>query len=295
MSAWAAQKVGAGLGIPVVVTFHALGSVKRRHQGSADTSPAERIAVETELLTTVDRVVATSTDEVEELHRLHPDPVPTSVVPCGVDTELFTPLGHSVGGRSRRHRVVTLGRLVPRKGYDTVVTALVGVPDTELLIAGGTRAPEPERDRLQHLAAEIGVADRVRFLPQVPHPEVPALLRSADVVVTTPWYEPFGIVPVEAMACGRPVVGSAVGGLLDTVAPGRTGVLVPPRDPDALATALLDLLNRPAERDRLGANGVRRVARHYTWPRVAVNTVEAYRATLRTAAGAAPMAVGGRR
>lgn len=294
MSAWAAQNVRASLDIPVVITFHALGSVKRRHQGSADTSPADRIAIETELLLAVDRVIATSTDEVKELHRLHADPAPTSVVPCGVDPTLFTPDGNRLGGRSHRHRIVALGRLVPRKGYDTVVAALAGVPDTELLIAGGTRGPEPERDRLQRLAAEAGVADRVRFLPQVPHSDVPAVLRSADVVVTTPWYEPFGIVPVEAMACGRPVVGSAVGGLLDTVVPGETGVLVPPRDHDALATALRDLLNRPEGRERLGANGVRRVARHYAWPRVAASTLKAYEATLQTMAGATPMAVGGR-
>lgn len=294
MSAWAARKVGITLGIPVVVTFHALGSVKRRHQGSADTSPPGRIAVETELLAGVDRVIATASDEVRELHRLHTDPAPTSVVPCGVDPVLFAPNGPRLGGRSHPHRIVALGRLVPRKGNDTVVAALAGVPDAELLIAGGTRGPEPERDRLQRLAAEAGVADRVRFLPQVPHGEVPAVLRSADVVVTTPWYEPFGIVPVEAMACGRPVVGSAVGGLLDTVVPDETGVLVPPRDPDALATALRDLLARPEERERLGANGVRRVARHYTWPRVAASTVEAYDATLQAAVGAAPMAVGGR-
>lgn len=294
MSAWAAHRVAASLDIPVVITFHALGSVKRRHQGSADTSPAGRTAVETSLLTSVERVIATSSDEVAELHRLQPGHVPTTIVPCGVDRVLFTPDGPALDGRAQRHRIVALGRLVPRKGYDTVVTALAGVPDTELVIAGGTRGPEPERARLQRLAAEAGVADRVQFLPQVPHTTVPALLRSADVVVTTPWYEPFGIVPVEAMACGRPVVGSAVGGLLDTIVPDRTGVLVPPRDPDALAHALRSLLERPEECERLGANGVRRVAQHYTWPRVAASTVEAYRMVLGTAPEAAPVAVGGR-
>jgi len=125
-----------------------------------------------------------------------------------------------------------------------------------------------------------GVDDWLRLMPQVPRSAVPKLLRSADAVVTVPWYEPFGIVPLEAMACGRPVVASAVGGMLDTVLPDGTGVLVPPRDPAALAEAVGRLLDDPARRERYGRAGAAWVRSRFTWEHVAQGTLEAYQHTL---------------
>jgi D-inositol-3-phosphate glycosyltransferase len=280
MSGWAAQRAAAVAGLPTVITFHALGSVKRRHQGSADTSPAQRVAVEADLATSVQRIIATCTDEVAELSDLTSRPAVTSVVPCGVDVRHFTPTGDVRDDRCCPRRIVALGRLVPRKGFATVIEALPKLPDTELVLAGGSGGPEPERDRLLEIAAAHGVEQRVRMLPQVGRTEVPALLRSADVVVATPWYEPFGIVPLEAMACGRPVVATAVGGMLDSVVPGQTGTLVPPHDPAALAAALQHLLDRPALRERLGRHGVERARTHYAWTSVAERTLRAYALTL---------------
>jgi D-inositol-3-phosphate glycosyltransferase len=281
MSGWAARRAAAPLALPTVITFHALGSVKRRHQGADDTSPAARGAVEADLATSVQRIIATCTDEVAELGELTSRPAATSVVPCGVDVRHFTPDGSARDDRRHPRRIVGLGRLVPRKGFATVIEALPQLPDTELVLAGGSGGPEPERERLLALAAAFGVEQRVRMLPQVARAEVPALLRSADVVVAVPWYEPFGIVPLEAMACGRPVVASAVGGMLDTVVPGRTGLLVAPHDPAALAEALRHLLERPALRERLGRQGVERVRHHYGWDTVARDTLQAYASTLR--------------
>jgi D-inositol-3-phosphate glycosyltransferase len=106
--------------------------------------------------------------------------------------------------------------------------------------------------------------------------DLPALLRSADAVACAPWYEPFGIVPLEAMACGVPVLGTAVGGLCDSVVHGQTGLLVPPRSPAELAAALDELLRDPARREALGAAGVKRVRRRFTWSRVAEQTLAAY-------------------
>jgi D-inositol-3-phosphate glycosyltransferase len=106
--------------------------------------------------------------------------------------------------------------------------------------------------------------------------EMPALMRSADAVVAVPWYEPFGIVPLEAMACGRPVVASAVGGLTDTVVDGVTGLLVPPRDPRRLASVLRDLLASPRLRTRLGRAGLARARANYTWQQVAARTEAVY-------------------
>lgn len=154
----------------------------------------------------------------------------------------------------------------------------------ELLVAGGPAredlGADPEVRRLRGLADARGVADRVRFLGSVAREDVPRLMCSADLVVSVPWYEPFGIVPVEAMACGRPVVGSAVGGLLDTVVPGVTGELVPPRRPDLLAPVLRDLLGDPERRAAYGRAGRARAVEKYPWSRVTADTEEVYAAAL---------------
>ncbi len=113
------------------------------------------------------------------------------------------------------------------------------------------------------------VLDRVRLLGRVSRSELPALLRSADIVVCMPWYEPFGMVPLEAMACGRPVVASAVGGIVDTVVDGATGTLVRPQRPDMLAHALRRLLSDPVRRAGFGLAGRERAVMRYRWDRIA--------------------------
>ena len=120
------------------------------------------------------------------------------------------------------------------------------------------------------------MADRVRFLGKVAREHVPALMRSADVVVSVPWYEPFGIVPLEAMACGVPVVASAVGGHLDTVVPGVTGLLVPPREPYALGRALRRLLGRRPARRRTVPPPPSGRDRRYDWDKIADQTAAVY-------------------
>jgi glycosyltransferase involved in cell wall biosynthesis len=283
MSGWAADRAAVGLADPppLVQTFHALGLVKRRHQGTADTSPAVREGVEAALVSRADHIIATCTDELAELAALGAEPARVSVIPCGVDTRLFRPQGPSAPRPEHGpHRLVVVSRLVPRKGIGEVIEALPLLPGTELVVAGGPPAAgldtDPEAVRLRELSRARGVEDRVRLLGSVTRAEVPALLRSADVAVCVPWYEPFGIVPLEAMACGIPVVGSAVGGLLDTVAHRRTGLLVPPRDPEALAAAIRHLLDNPSLRLHLGAEAAAQVREHYTWPQVAWATLRVY-------------------
>ncbi|WP_344285266.1 glycosyltransferase, partial [Actinomadura napierensis] len=237
--------------VPVVQTYHALGTVKRRHQGDKDTSPASRLRLERSIGRAADAVIATCADEVAELAAMDVPRERVSVVPCGVDLGLFTPDGHRSDGRGG-HRLVVLSRLVERKGVDTAIRALAHLPDAELAVAGGPPrsdlAGDPEVRRLRRVADDAGVAGRVEFLGRLGREEVPPLLRSASLVVTLPWYEPFGMVPLEAMACGVPVVASAVGGHLDTVVDGVTGVLVPPRDPEAAAAAIRESLDDPAGR-----------------------------------------------
>jgi glycosyltransferase involved in cell wall biosynthesis len=287
MSAWAAAVTAERLNLPLLVTFHALGAVKRRYQGQSDTSPLNRIRVETAVAAEADSIVATCGDEVTELGFLGVPANKVAVVPCGVDLGHFSPAAGNgssaaVPERGSRYRLVSAGRLVRRKGYDTTIEALTRLPDTELLIAGGGDAtPEPEHDRLLTLADQLGVADRVRLIGQVAHPQMPALLRSADLVVCSPWYEPFGIVPLEAMACGVPVVASAVGGMLDSVVDGVTGVHVPPRDSAALAEAIGALLDAPDHRAELSRAGLERVRSRYSWDRVAADTAAVYQRTAR--------------
>jgi D-inositol-3-phosphate glycosyltransferase len=280
MSGLAALTAGRPLGLPVVQTFHALGVVKRRHQGAKDTSPPGRLHNERFLAREADRIVATCSDEVFELVRMGADLRRITVVPCGVDLGLFRPDGPAEPRDPGRSRLLVVSRLVERKGIGSVITALAELPETELVVAGGppTRrlAEDPEARRLAALAERLGMAGRVRFRGQVEPGDLPALYRSADLVVCVPWYEPFGIVPLEAMACGVPVVASAVGGLVDSVVDGVAGVHVPPRRPDLLARVLAGLLADPARRAALGAAGARRARRRYGWDRIARGTLDVY-------------------
>jgi glycosyltransferase involved in cell wall biosynthesis len=284
MSGLAALVGARELDVPVVQTFHALGTVKRRHQGDADTSPPERLRLEAAVARQVDRIIATCSDEVDELARMRVPRSSVDVVPCGVDLRLFTDRGPVLPRTGCRRRLVTIGRLVERKGVQTVIEALAGLQDTELLVAGGPTPDrldtDPDVRRLRSVADRHGVADRVHFLGRVLREDVPPLLRSADVLVTVPWYEPFGITPLEAMACGRPVVATAVGGLQDSVADGVTGDLVPPRDPERLGEALAALLADDERRAAYGAAGVRRARARYRWSRVVADTETVYRQVL---------------
>jgi len=283
MSGIAGLLSAPAVGVPLVQTFHALGSVKRRHQGAHDTSPAERVARERLLCRAVDRIVATCTDEVAELRALGADPDRVDVVPCGVDIGRFRPDPDRTAAGDRepgRLRLLSVGRLVERKGVDTVIEALVELPAAELVVAGGPPADlldhDDEARRLARLADALGVRDRVRFVGSVTQDAVRDLMHACDVVVCDPWYEPFGIVPLEAAACGRPVVGAAVGGLLDSVLDGRTGLLVPPRDAAALVAALRRVGDDPALGERLGAAARVRAERLYGWTTVAARTLESY-------------------
>jgi D-inositol-3-phosphate glycosyltransferase len=285
MSAVAALAAAPALGIPVVHTYHALGTVKRRHQGERDTSPPARLELERAIAARVDRIVATCSDEVFELARMGAHRRRITVVPCGVDLERFTVDGDAEPRPERPYRIVVASRLVERKGIDDVVRALAAVPGAELHVAGGPDASElgadPEARRLRALAAELGVGDRVHLRGRVGRDAMPALIRSADVVVCAPWYEPFGIVPLEAMACGVPVVATAVGGQIDSVVHGVTGVHVPPRDPEALATALRDLLGSPAARVLYGRAGRLRAETRFDFDRIAAATLGVYRDVVR--------------
>lgn len=290
MSGWVGLALRRRFGIPLVVTFHALGLVRQRHQGGADRFPKVRIPIEHQLAGGADAVIATCPQDEQDLLELYgADPAHVHVVPCGVDIDQFR-----AGGRARARArlridpsefvVLQLGRMVPRKGVDNVVRALAqldGPPRARLYIVGGaTREPDlhatPELERLRSIAEAHGVADRVVFVGRRDQSELRDWYQAADVFATTPWYEPFGITPLEAMACGRPVVASAVGGLKTTVLDGVTGFLVPPNDATALARRLDQLRRQPSLASALGRAGAQRVRRHFTWSDVTAQLAQVY-------------------
>ncbi|HEY3007571.1 MAG TPA: glycosyltransferase [Micromonosporaceae bacterium] len=273
MSGLAAVTAARRVDLPVVQTYHALGSVKRRHQGAADTSPAGRIGYERALGRAVDRVVAQCADEVRELVLLGVPRTRIALIPSGVDLERFTPAGPAAPRDPSRPRILSVGRMVDRKGFGDLIRAMRVVPRAECVVIGGPPAGELASDpvacKLRALADRCKVADRVRLVGAVPREEMPRWYRSADVLACSPWYEPFGLTPLEAMACGVPVVATAVGGLTDTVVDGLTGDLVRPRDPRALGGVLRRLLGDPMRRLAYATAALDRARHVYSWRRCA--------------------------
>jgi D-inositol-3-phosphate glycosyltransferase len=303
MSGAVALDLGRRLGVPVVQIFHAMGKTKRRHQAEADNSPRERVGIELEIIREADRLIAQCPSERSELvDDYGADPAKVVIIPSGVNIETFRPVAREearqrIGLDPDEPVVAYIGRMLPRKDVRNIVRAVAllkegtdaqmreatGVPRL-LLVGGETVDPDPvatpEIGELQRLAAALGIADRVHFTGKRQASELRYYYGGGDVVVTTPWYEPFGLTPLEAMACGRPVIGSAVGGITFTIEHGVTGFLVAPRDPAALATRLHQLLGDPILQARMGRAARARVERQFTWSAVAAGTAALYRALL---------------
>jgi D-inositol-3-phosphate glycosyltransferase len=293
MSGWVGVELKRELGIPLVQIFHAMGKTKRRHQGGADTSPGDRIAVEMEIIAAADCIIAQCPAERHELlDDYDADPARVVVIPSAVNTDLYAPVEkvaarRIIGIEPDALNVVYVGRMLPRKDIRNVVRAmahLTDLPVTLLLVGGETaqvdREATPEIGVLQDLSAELSIADRVRFFGKRQPNTLRYYYSAGDVAVTTPWYEPFGLTPLEAMACARPVVGSAVGGITFTIQDGVTGYLVPPKDPVALAGALRRLLADAPLREEMGRAARERVEREFTWRTVAERTSALYRSLL---------------
>jgi anti-anti-sigma factor len=239
--------------VPVVHTYNALGTGRAGHRTDAETLTARRASW----------IVASSAQEAAELRRLGVRRTQVSVVPCGVDADLFSPDGPA-HARTAPRRVVARGGSVQHNGFADVVTAVSVLADTELVIVGeGGQTTE-----LRELAGGLGALDRVVFAGAVPHGEMPALLRSADVVVCVPWSDPFGVAALQAMACGVPVVAAAVGALTDIVVHKVTGLHVPAGSPRVLARALRQLLADDIWREEFGIAARDRVVARYSRARV---------------------------
>jgi glycosyltransferase involved in cell wall biosynthesis len=292
MSGLASLGAAARLHVPLVTTFHALGRVRRLHQGRADGFPDARFAIEHTLVQRSDRIIAECPQDQDDLETLyHARTEQIDVVPCGFDAAEFAPIDRAqarrlLGVPADAFVVLQLGRMVARKGVDNVIEAIGKLPPdvrkrVRLYVVGGNSvtpdvAATPELGRLQRVAAEAGVTGLTVFVGKRGRTDLRAWYSASDVFVSTPWYEPFGITPVEAMACGRAVIGADVGGIRSTVRHGRTGFLVPPKDPQALAARLLQLMQQPELCRELGQAGLVRARMLYTWLGVAGQLERAY-------------------
>lgn len=301
MSGMVAQHLKEALGLPFVITFHALGQVRRMAQGAADAFPPGRVRIESGLMQQADRIIAECQQDRQDMEHLYgAHPARIAMAPCGFDPDELWPTPQDearvmLGLPRERFTVLQLGRIVPRKGVDTVIEAVAllrrqhGV-DAQLLIVGGDvghigdadggARDGPELARLRALAAALDIAGYVHFAGQQARSALRHYYSAADAFVTTPWYEPFGITPVEAMACARPVIGSEVGGIKSTVIDGDTGFLVPSRDPQAVAERLATLHRDPGLARSMGEAGLRRAYRHYTWRIVTRQVATIYAAVL---------------
>jgi D-inositol-3-phosphate glycosyltransferase len=284
MSGLVAAELKKQLGIPFVITFHALGRVRRQFQRQADEFPDERFAIEDRLVAEADHIIAEAPQDEEDLIRLYnADPMNITMVPCGFDPTELAPISKtlariSLGLPPDERIVLHLGRLVPRKGTETVIRAFGRLlhrhqmPARLLIVGGNSDDPDPkatpEIARLQKIAREENVADHVTFVGRRGREVLKYYYSAADIFVTTPWYEPFGITPLEAMACGTPVIGSNVGGIKFTVRDGETGYLVKPQDPDGLAEKIAYLYANPKLLGVFGRQAIQRVNDLFTWSKV---------------------------
>lgn len=266
-----------GTRVPVVQTFHSVGA-PRRPGTTADAAPA-RTRLERLVARAVRGVLAGSSAELAALTGLGVPRGAITLVPFGVDTARFGPEGPAAR-RSKRPRLLAAAPATPRHRLDTVIAALAALPGTELVIAGGPPRAEIRTDpmlrELARLAERAGVSDRVMFTGKVSQARIPALLRSADLFVQVAADEPCGILPVESMACGTPVVAAADGVSSDEVVDGATGVLVRPGDPQALARRIRDLLASPMLLEGYGIAAADRARSRYSWERVGQQTIAAY-------------------
>jgi D-inositol-3-phosphate glycosyltransferase len=298
MSALVADQVKQHLGIPYVVTFHALGKVRRQHQGKADGFPDDRFAIETQVVQTADGLIAECPQDRDDLIKLYgADASKIHIVPCGVDLGEFWPIPKTqaratLGLPADAPVVLQLGRMVPRKGVDTVIRAMALLAkqrlSPHLVVVGGESAtPDPDKTpeigRLQALASELGLRDNITFVGQRGREVLKYFYSAADMFVTTPWYEPFGITPLESMACGTPVIGSNVGGIKFTVRDGETGYLVAPKSPEQVCDRIAFLYRHPEMLHMFGCQAIRHVARQFTWTKVASSLSGIYESVLAAA------------
>jgi D-inositol-3-phosphate glycosyltransferase len=282
LSGVSGHRIKHELGLPLVTTFHTLARVKAE---TGDPEPRRRVEAEIEVIRCSEVITANSVAEAHQLRRLYEAPPERiEIVPPGVEHALFSP-GDQQGARAalglgRGPMLMFVGRIQPLKGVDVAVEAFaaLGRPEATLLVVGGASGPEgqAEVERLRHRIAQLGLGDSVRFVDPQPHHMLGTYYRAADVVLAPSRSESFGLVALEAAACGTPVVASAVGGLRTLIDHGHTGFLVEGRDPLVFASFADEVLSNPMLAAEMAMNAAER-AQSYTWASMADRLMRVYR------------------
>ncbi len=288
MSGWVGMQLKKHYPTQLVHTYHSLGAVKYQSVSDIPAIADQRLAIEREILETFDCVVPTSPQERADLQNLVSTKGNTEIIPCGTDIENFKVLSkpearRQLGLPTTNKTVMYVGRFDQRKGIETLVRAIAQICDgretskldmdtLSLLIVGGSdpnQADGLERQRIEDLVTELGITAQVNFVGMVGHDMLPLYYAAADVCVVPSHYEPFGLVAIEAMACGTPVIASDVGGLQFTVVSEETGLLVPPQDVDAFAQAIERTLVDELWAKKASKQAARRVRDNFSWAGVA--------------------------
>ena len=285
---WLSGPVALGLrerlGIPVVSSLHTLGEVQRLVTAGA-TDARQRIPTERQVIREADVVVAASPQEREEMLRLYAaDPDRTSVIPCGFDESIFRPLDRSAAraelGLTGPKVVLFAGRMERIKGIDVLLRAVAALDglDLQIVIIGGG-ADDAGLARVYLTAEQLGIRDRLHCVGTVPHHRMPLYYSATDVCVVPSLYETFGLVALEAMACGTPVIAARVGGLQATVTDGKNGYLIPWHCPEPYAERMEIVLENDLLRESLG-KAAQASVKHLTWSTVGDRLISLYEKAL---------------
>jgi D-inositol-3-phosphate glycosyltransferase len=309
MSAWIGLQLKQFSNIQLVHTYHSLGAIKYRAVAQQPAIADTRLAVEQQILEQAHCVVATSPQEKEHLRSLVSSRGHIEVIPCGTDLDKFHLMPKSearaaLGFHANEKIVLYVGRFDPRKGIETLVRACAEVkqhletstwatsldslilnptaplPAVRLVIVGGSEPDQmdgQERQRIEAIVKELGMTEQTVFAGRIGHDRLPLYYTAADVCVIPSHYEPFGLVAIEAMACGTPVVASDVGGLKFTVVPEETGLLVPPQNVGAFANAIERILTDDLWVRKVRRQASVRVQQNFSWTGVAVQLSDLYR------------------
>ncbi len=293
LSGWAARELRKDWNIPIVQMFHTLGKMKDAvAQRPGERETARRIDVETEIVQFADRLVAATPSERDQLIKLYgADPSRISIVPPGVDIAHFHPMPQrlarqQIGVDDHDWMILFVGRIEPLKGVDTLIRAMAllahecptWVSRLSLAIIGGDPSTNEnaEMERLKAMHAELNLGDLVVFLGAKDQNKLQYYYNAAEALVMPSHYESFGMVALEAMACGTPVIASDVGGLSHLVRDGETGFHIPSGDHLALASTLARLLQDDALRSKLGEQATY-WAQNYSWGKIGDRILDVYR------------------
>jgi len=275
LSAWVGRELSQAINVPHVVTFHTLSLIKMQSR-AGEIEQTERPVVEAEVMATADRIIAFSPHERDAMARLYgADARKVSLVPCGVDLEVFRPLDHksvrSRLGLNGEKILLYVGRVEPIKGLDLLVETAAQMDFSEgfrMMVVGADVNGDREMDRVKQLAKERDLEDKIDFVGQVDHDDLPLYYNAADVCVVPSYYESFGLVALESMACGTPVVATRVGGLSTIIHHGHTGYLKSWRCPEAFANSVEMIISSDGLQQSMG-EAARKRAEGMGWDNVA--------------------------